>query len=57
MSQPITRYALFEGSIRPGMEDAFRAAVLDDLVPTWQASPGASAIRVTFAEARDDGDA
>ena len=55
MSAPVTRYALFEGSIRPGMEDAFRAAVLSELVPTWQAFPGASAIRVTFAETRDDG--
>lgn len=51
----ITRYALFEGSIRDGLEDAFRQAVLTELVPTWTAFPGASNVRVTFADERDDG--
>jgi quinol monooxygenase YgiN len=51
----ITRYALFEGRIHDGQTDAFRAAVLAELVPKWTAFPGALAVRVTFAEARDDG--
>ena len=51
----ITRYALFEGSIKPGLTDAFRAAVLEELLPKWKAFPGALAVRVTFAEARDEG--
>jgi quinol monooxygenase YgiN len=51
----ITRYALFEGAINPGQTDAFRAAVLKELVPKWQAFPGALAVRVTFADERDDG--
>lgn len=51
----ITRYALFEGSIRDGMDKAFRNAVLEELVPTWTAFPGAEAVRVSFADARDDG--
>lgn len=51
----ITRYALFEGTLADGTDAAFRAAVLADLLPTWQAFPGAAAVRVTFADSRDDG--
>jgi hypothetical protein len=51
----ITRYALFEGSIRAGEADAFRKAVIEELVPLWQAFPGVVAIRVSFVEERDDG--
>ena len=51
----ITRYALFEGSIREGQGDAFRRAVLDELVPTWRAFPGVLAVRVSFALERDEG--
>lgn len=51
----ITRYALFEGSIAPGQQQAFRDAVLSELLPTWQAFPGATAVRVTFSDSRDDG--
>jgi len=51
----ITRYAFFEGSIREGQAAAFREAVLQELVPTWQAFPGVLAIRVAFPQARDDG--
>jgi hypothetical protein len=51
----ITRYALFEGQIRDGQSEAFRAAVLAEILPKWQAFPGALAVRVTFAESRDDG--
>lgn len=51
----ITRYALFEGSIKAGQTDAFRRAVLEDLVPMWQVFPGVVGIRVSFAEERDPG--
>ena len=51
----ITRYAFFEGSIREGQEAAFRDAVLQELVPTWQAFPGALAVRVSFPRTRDEG--
>lgn len=51
----ITRYALFEGTIHKGLEADFRKAVLEELVPTWQAFPGATAVRVSFAEDRDPG--
>ena len=51
----ITRYALFEGHVRDGQELAFRDAVLAEILPKWQAFPGALAVRVSFAEARDDG--
>ena len=51
----ITRYALFEGRVRDGRTEAFRAHVLDNILPHWKAFPGATAVRVTFAEFRDDG--
>jgi hypothetical protein len=51
----ITRYAFFEGSIRAGEEAAFRAAVVQELVPTWQAFPGILAVRVSFPQTRDEG--
>lgn len=51
----ITRFALFEGTIRPGQTDAFRAAVEDRLVPLWTQFPGNAAVRVMFSEDRDDG--
>ena len=51
----ITRYALFEGKVRDGQTDAFRAAVASELVPLWKQFPGASAVRVSFSETRDEG--
>ncbi len=51
----ITRYAFFEGSVRDGQHDAFRQAVLDELLPTWQAFPGAVGLRVAFEVERDAG--
>jgi hypothetical protein len=51
----ITRYALFEGSIRNGQVDAFRAAVTAELLPLWKQFPGASSVRLSFSEARDEG--
>jgi hypothetical protein len=51
----ITRYALFEGTIKPGQTEAFRAAVITEILPRWKEFPGALDVRVSFAEARDDG--
>jgi hypothetical protein len=51
----ITRYALFEGTIHEGHDAAFRADVIAEMVPTWQAFPGALAVRIFFGESRDEG--
>ena len=51
----ITRLALFDGAVHPGQTDAFRAAVLDELLPLWRAFPGATEVRVCFADSRDAG--
>jgi hypothetical protein len=51
----ITRYALFEGQVHAGQTPAFRQAVLAEMLPVWKRFPGALSVRVTFAEARDDG--
>ncbi|MEY8099358.1 hypothetical protein AB9F29_18360 [Falsihalocynthiibacter sp. S25ZX9] len=51
----ITRFAMFEGTIHAGKTDAFRAAIMDELLPKWQAFPGARAVRVTFTEEADPG--
>lgn len=51
----ITRYALFEGSVAQGQTEAFRAAVLDEILPVWKQFPGALSVRVTFGDSRDDG--
>lgn len=51
----ITRFALFEGSIKPGQSDAFRAAVKDRLVPLWTQFPGNTDVRVMFSDDRDEG--
>lgn len=51
----ITRFALFEGRLEEGQAAAFRAAVLADVLPRWKAFPGAVAVRVCFADERDEG--
>lgn len=51
----ITRFALFEGTVKAGQTEAFRAAVMDEILPKWKKFPGALDVRVSFAEARDDG--
>ncbi|NEX46506.1 hypothetical protein [Pseudotabrizicola algicola] len=51
----ITRYALFEGQVHPGQTEAFRAAILAEVVPVWRRFPGALAVHVTFGEDRDEG--
>jgi len=49
----ITRYALFEGTLKQGQAEAFRAAVLGEILPKWKAFPGALSVRVGFADERD----
>ncbi|WP_371156045.1 putative quinol monooxygenase [Jannaschia sp. 2305UL9-9] len=51
----ITRYALFEGTVKDGHRDAFRTAVQERLVPLWRQFPGNVAVRVMFGEERDEG--
>lgn len=51
----ITRFALFEGSLKPGHTEDFRAAVLERLVPLWRQFPGTADVRVMFGEERDEG--
>ena len=51
----ITRYALFGGKVREGEAEAFRAAVMETILPKWKQFPGALDVRVTFAEARGEG--
>ena len=51
----ITRYALFEGSVKSGMTEAFHKAVTDRLVPLWRKFPGNTDVRVMFGQDRDAG--
>ena len=51
----ITRFALFEGSIHEGQTDAFRAAILAEVLPHWRSFPDVLAVRVCFANERDEG--
>jgi hypothetical protein len=51
----ITRFAMFEGAVKPGQKDAFRAAVLERLVPLWTQFPGNTGVRVMFSDDRDEG--
>ncbi len=51
----ITRFALFEGTVKPGQTEAFRAAVHERLVPLWTQFPGNAGVQVMFGEDRDPG--
>lgn len=51
----ITRFAMFEGEVKPGKTAAFRQAVTDRLVPLWKQFPGNLDVRVMFSEERDEG--
>ena len=51
----ITRYALFEGHIHTGQTEAFRAALLADVLPHWNSFPDVLAVRVCFENERDEG--
>lgn len=50
----ITRFALFQGSIRDGKTEDFRAAVIDRLVPLWRQFTGNVGVRVMFSQERDE---
>ncbi|MEP0962436.1 MAG: hypothetical protein ABJL72_05035 [Roseobacter sp.] len=51
----ITRFALFEGTVKEGKVAAFRAAVQERLVPLWTQFPGNLDVRVMFSDDRDEG--
>ncbi len=51
----ITRFAMFEGRVKPEHIEAFRAAILSEVLPHWQSFPGVLAVRVCFADERDEG--
>ena len=51
----LTRYALFEGTVKQGQTPAFRAFVNENLVPLWTTFDGAVEVRVMFGEERDEG--
>ncbi len=51
----ITRFALFEGAVKPGQTAAFRVAVKERLVPLWRQFPGNTDVRVMFSDDRDEG--
>jgi hypothetical protein len=51
----ITRFALFEGLINNGETEAFRDAILKEVVPHWNSFPGVIAVRVCFSDDRDEG--
>ncbi|TPW30014.1 hypothetical protein FJU08_11825 [Martelella alba] len=51
----IIRYALFEGKVHEGRENAFRRYVEEKLVPLWRQFPGAQDVQVYFGVERDDG--
>jgi len=49
----LTRYAIFQGTIRPGMEADMRAYVIDVLAPLWRQFDGAHTVRVMFGVEQD----
>ena len=51
----LARLALFEGTIKPGKTEAFRAAVMERLVPLWRQFPGNCGVSVMFSDDRDAG--
>lgn len=51
----ITRIAMFEGKIKPGLELQFRDDVRAALVPLWVRFAGATDIRVMFTDDCDPG--
>ncbi len=50
-----TRSAIFEGTIRPGLEEAFYAEVERTLLPIWRRLPHALSVRLHRPVRRDDG--
>jgi hypothetical protein len=54
-SAMITRFAIFEGHVEPVATPAFRAAMLDDVLPLFRAFSGVLSARLGFVDAADDG--
>ena len=46
---------MFEGHIHAGQTQAFRDAVLSEVVPLWTSFPGVLSVRVCFENERDEG--
>lgn len=51
----LTRLAIFEGKVRDGQDDAFRAYVKDRLIPLWRQFDGAAEVRVLWGLESDAG--
>jgi hypothetical protein len=51
----ITRTAVFEGTLKKGLEERFFAAVKERLLPLWQRFPYASNVRMLRVTACDAG--
>ncbi len=51
----ITRFALFEGYIHAGQTQAFREAILEQVLPHWKSFPNVLSVKVCFANERDEG--
>lgn len=51
----ISRFAMFEGTIKDNKTEAFRSAVIERLVPLWRQFPGNIDVRVMFSDDRDEG--
>jgi len=50
----ITRTAIFEGTIKPGLETRFFDEIRERLVPLWKQFPNASNVRLLRVVAADD---
>jgi hypothetical protein len=51
----ITRFALFEGHVAAAHTEAFRSAVLQEILPHWKSFPEVLSVRVCFSNERDEG--
>jgi len=49
----LTRYAIFEGRVRPGMDSEMRVYVNDVLAPLWRQFDGAHTVQVMFGVEQD----
>jgi len=49
----LTRYAIFEGRVRPGMDSEMRDYVNNVLAPLWRQFDGARTVRVMFGVEQD----
>lgn len=51
----ITRFAMFEGQVKPGQAADFQRAIIDQVLPHWKSFPQVLSVRVCFATERDEG--